>query len=170
LGIIPSNVALPCFHGLFTNAEAGVDFTVDGCGFGEDSVHILMESLQEVAKELLTVLLVVPAEPRRESVDSPLETAGVHDPPPLLPEALDHRGEGLDQGALHGGVGGVDFPHVLVIQQVVGQLPGVGQALEDRVHEASVANVPEATRPFCTLPSLFHRTFFFRETVAMTGG
>ena len=63
LGIVATNVSLPRFHGLLAHAEAAVDLAVDGGGLGEHPVHVLVQPLQQVAEELLAVLLVVPAEP-----------------------------------------------------------------------------------------------------------
>lgn len=63
LGIVATNVTLPRLHGLLAHAEAAIDLTVDGGGLGEHPVHVLVEPLQQVAEELLAVLLVVSAEP-----------------------------------------------------------------------------------------------------------
>ena len=63
-------------------------------------------------------------------VDRSLEAAWVDHPAAALPQPLDHRGERLDEGALHGGVARVDLPQVLVVQKVVRQLLRVAQTLQ----------------------------------------
>ena len=67
---------------------------------------------------------------RSPPVNGSLKAAWIDNPPASLPQPLDHRGEGLDQGTLHGRVAGVDLPQVLVVQQVVRQLLRVAQALQ----------------------------------------
>ena len=66
LGIVATYVALPRLHSLLAHAEAAVNLAVDGGGLGEHPVDVLVEPFQQVAEELLAVLLVVPAEPRCE--------------------------------------------------------------------------------------------------------
>ena len=67
---------------------------------------------------------------RSPPVNGSLKAAWINNPPAPLPQPLDHRGKGLDQGALHGRVARVDLPQVLVVQQVVRQLLRVAQALQ----------------------------------------
>ena len=83
LRVVATNVTLPRFHCLLAHAEAAVDLAVDRGRLRQHlefkkaqcqkkrrqnphPVDVFMESLEQIAEELLTVLLVVAAETRGE--------------------------------------------------------------------------------------------------------
>lgn len=74
-----------------------------------DPVDVLVETLEQVSEKLLSVLLTVAHETRRESLYLRLERGRVHHVITAhLPQFVDHLAERFDESAFHAGRGSID--------------------------------------------------------------
>lgn len=103
---------------------------------GGDSVDVLVQTLEQVSEKLLSVLLAVAHEARRESLYLRLERGRVHHVITAhLPQFVDHLAERFDEGAFHAGGSGIYVGQILLVQQILQQRSRVAQTLDHAVHE-----------------------------------
>mmetsp|Transcript_18087 Transcript_18087/g.47639 ORF Transcript_18087/g.47639 Transcript_18087/m.47639 type:complete len:266 (-) Transcript_18087:970-1767(-) len=113
-----------------------------------DSVQVLMYPIHQKGHEFLRVLLLVTGELGRELAQRGLELAR-HDRAVLARPVLVHQ-LGVRLHELAACTKHVVFVHVtsiLALEEELREWLGVGQALQHRVHEASVTKVVQSNRP-----------------------
>lgn len=66
------------------------------------------------------------------------------------------------------GIGLVDVLQILLCEEVISQLLHMRQALQSRVHKASISEVPQASKPSLRLRSVL-QLFFFLIRLSLVG-
>lgn len=145
---VPLQEGHPCLAGHFLVVLTGLLLDTLSVRLLNDLVHVFVESVKEVADELLGVVLSIPLEHAVELAELVLKLDRSDNSLLSIP-CLEHEiGVGV-QNLAFGAQGVVIVLEVLVLlgEEELGQLSGVAEALETRVHEAGVPQVPESDLP-----------------------
>lgn len=136
--VVRGQVPLPEFRGQGVILERLVQVR-HGPGLDLHPVDVHVQLVEQQTQELLRVLLVIADEPRREPLERRLERGRVDR---MAVVAGPDAGQQVPVHADQLAVG-----PVRLVQHVLGQALGVAQALQNRVHVARVADVPDAHHP-----------------------
>ena len=143
--IVPPLVVLPGLLGHLLSGPPGSVGQLRG-PLLLDAIQVLVQPVQEERQQLLRVMQLAAQELGREVADLGLEHVGRDGAVVAGPHLLHQVGVGLCNLPLHAQrVAEVELLQVAVLEEVLGELGHVAEALQGRVHEARVAQVGEPT-------------------------
>eukprot|EP00050_Salpingoeca_kvevrii_P000393 m.147520 g.147520 ORF g.147520 m.147520 type:complete len:621 (+) comp10104_c1_seq8:2715-4577(+) len=117
-------------------------------GLFEDAIQILVNAVEKKRKKLLRVMLLVATKLRRKLGDEVLEFAWNNHTLVARPNAFQEMRKFLGKAASAANrVARVNFALVLAADEKLLECNSIAQALQGRVHEASVADVAKPSQP-----------------------